>query len=136
MHQLPACVQQASRASHSIGRGRWRQAVVDLGGLLGHVDVDRHVAQAVGQPRDRGRCGGAQRVDRHAGVQQRPAAALQPVVQRQHRIRVGGKAALVLAQRRLREAGALVQHRQHRQADAGVGGARRPAPRLSASGSA
>ena len=98
------------------------QAVVDLGGLLGHVDVDRHVAQAFDQlPRSTpARAARSEWMATPAFSSGRPLPR-QRALQRQHRRGVGGKAALVVAQRRLREAGALVQHRQHRQADAGIG---------------
>ena len=60
-------------------RARGGEAVVDLGGLLGDVDVDRAgvALQSRAQRVDRRRRRGAQRMDRHAGlhVRQRPARA-------------------------------------------------------------
>ena len=72
---------------------------------------------------DRRRRGGAQRVDREAGAHAAGARlASMPSRRVQTLARRAGEAALVVAQRRLREAGALVQHRQQRQADAGLAG--------------
>ena len=58
-------------------------------------------------------------MDRDAGVDERPTDR---ALQRQHVGDAGREAALVGAQLRRREAGALVQHRQQRQADAGLRG--------------
>ena len=122
VHELPAGVEQAL-AGQPFDRARARQghAVVDLGHLLGHVDVHRPrvTLQGLGQGVQRGRRRGAQRVDGHARVHpwQRPGP--DAVAQAQHARHVGGEAALVGSQLRLREAGALVQHRQQCQADAG-----------------
>lgn len=94
------------------------QAVVHLGGLLGHVNVDGYIAEIVGEfgnglwPRR------AQGVNRHTGIDQRPPRRRHALVQRAHRCRIRGKAALLRAQLGLRETRAFVQHGQHGQADA------------------
>jgi hypothetical protein len=124
VHQVPAAVElHVLRQPVDRPPAGGGQAIVDLGGLLGDVDVDRAVVagQRLGQLRDRRRPRGAQRMDGHAGRHQRLARSQHALAQRQHVGCRGGKAALVVAQRRLLEAGALVQHRQQRQADAGVG---------------
>ena len=92
--------------------------------LLGHVDVDGHVGIThLGEQGvygfGRGR---AQRVDGQARIHQRAATGLYRGLQPGNQVGCAGKAALVWPQRGLGKAGALVQHGQHGQAQACVGG--------------
>ncbi len=119
MHQLPARIERRVACEPldrpAAGGG---EAVVDLGGLFGDMDVQRPGA-AFRERADRLGARRAQRMDRDAGVDERaPDRALQ----RQHILDAGREAALIPAQLRRGEAGAFVQHRQQRQADAGVRG--------------
>ena len=137
VHQLPArssgaCVGQPLDRPLAGGG----QAVVDLGGLLGDVDVHRPLAGAVRRSSaiDAG-AGGAQRMDRDAGVQHAARHCAAPPR------RSASTASASVAKRRWSsrsagcvEAGALVQHRQQRQADAGSLRRRRPAPGTSSAG--
>jgi hypothetical protein len=100
-------------------------AVVDFLGLLGDVDVDRcravdgfEAGDGVAQPFRR-HC--AQRMRRHAQPRVlRIAHGLQRFEQAQHRLGRAHEAALALVGRLVAEAAGLVEHRQQREADAGL----------------
>ena len=125
VHQLPARVQrQFARQPFDGPRAGGGQAVVHLGGLFGNVDVDGAWVVRHGPHQRVQRLGrhGAQRVHGHPRVHQWRSQRPHAVAQGQHLGEVGCKPPLVAAQRGLVEAGALVEHRQQRQPDAGGGG--------------
>ena len=123
MHQLPALVQQLFACEpgdrpHAGGR----DAVVDFGALLGDMQMERPVEVVCQSPQrvDSLRCCSAQRVDGQACVEQRPGAGGDLAGRCPHALRAQCKAPLVLAQRGLAKAGALVEHRHQRQPQARV----------------
>jgi hypothetical protein len=124
VHQLPARVQQALLGQpFDRAQPGGRQAVAHLGHLLGHMDVDRP-AEALGQhaqPVDRFGPRRTQRMDRDAGIQPRVGVALHGLRGGPDVVGIEVEACLVRPQRGLREARALVQHRQQRQPDAHLG---------------
>ncbi len=125
MHQLPAGAQRdvlrqpLDRALPGGGH-----AIVDLGRLFGDVDVDRAIVAGAARHQfgNRPRGGGTQRVDRHAGADARQPQRPHAVAPTDHVCHRRGESPLIVAQRRLRETRALVQHRQQRQSDAGARG--------------
>ena len=125
MHQLPARVQRQFLGQPLDGpRAGAGHTVVDLGHLLGDVDVDgRTVAlQRAGQFMQRSGPRGAQGMHGHAGLHARELPAPDVVAQAQHAVDGSREAALLVAQCGLLKAGAFVQYRQQRQAHAHGGG--------------
>ncbi len=120
VHQLPARV-HAGVAQQPFDRPRagGGEAVAHLGQLLGDVDVQRAVA-AVGQCAQRLRPHRAQRMQRRAAGQQRPAGSAHGTLQRHHLVHRGAEAALALAQRTAVESAGHVQRRQQAEPDPGL----------------
>ena len=125
MHQLPAGVEQAllrQPGDRALAGGG--EAVVDLGSLLGDMEVDRpgKACGQLAQPLHRRGCRRPQGVQRQPGLQQRPAAGRDALGGGPHAVGGAGEAPLVVAQGGLAETGALVQRGHQRQAQTGRGG--------------
>ena len=93
------------------------QAVIDLLGLLGDMDVHRRLGQHGVQACERGleavRRHGAQRMRSQAqGCLLRPGHGLQLLQQGEHVVRAANEAGLILARRQPPEAAGLIEHGQ------------------------